>query len=74
MTSSSSSTHEDPSSASEIAPDDETDSIDPPMAKHPAITIDSSDIANVIGSSRVLSVDSKYNMLVNHFKRETFYQ
>ena len=44
------------------------------LSKHPAITIDSSDIANVIGSSRVLSVDSKYNMLVNHFKPETFYQ
>ena len=74
MTSSSSSTYEDPSSASETDPDDETENIDPPMAKHPAITIDNSDIGNVIGSSRVLSADSKYNMLVNHFKPETFYQ
>ena len=46
MTSSSSITHEDPSSASETDPDDETESIDPPMAKCTAITIDSSDIAN----------------------------
>ena len=37
----SSSTHEDPGSASKTDPDDETESIDPPMAKHPAITIDS---------------------------------
>ena len=73
MTSSSSITHEDPSSASETDPDDETESIDPPMAKRSAITIDSSDISNVVGSSRVLSADSKYNMLVNHFKPETDY-
>ena len=46
MTSSSSSTHEDPSSASETGLDDETKSIHPPMAKRSAITIDSSDIAN----------------------------
>ena len=43
MTTSSSSTHEDPSSASETDPDDETESIDPPMAKCPPITIDSND-------------------------------
>ena len=73
MTSSSSSTHEDPRSASEIDPDIETDSIDSPMAKYPDITIDSSDIANVVGSSRVLSADSKYNVLVNYFKPETDY-
>ena len=73
MTSGRSSTHEDPSSASETDPDDETESIDPPMAKRSAITIDSSDIANVVGSSRFLNADSKYNMLVNHFKPETDY-
>ena len=73
MTSSSSITHEDPSSSSETDPYDETKSIDPPMAKRSAITIDSSDIANVVGSSRVVSADSKYNMLVNHFKPETDY-
>ena len=58
MTSSSSITHEDPSSASETDPDDDTESINPPMAKCTAITIDSSDIANVVGSSRVVSADS----------------
>ena len=54
MTSSSSSTHEDSSSASETDPDDETGSIDPPMAKRLAITIDSSDIANMVGSLEFL--------------------
>ena len=66
-------THENFSSASETDPDDETESIDPPMAKRSAITIDSSDISNVVGSSRVVSADSKYNMLVNHFKPKTDY-
>ena len=43
------------------------------MVKCPAITIDSGDNANVVGPSKVLSADSKYNMLVNHFKPETDY-
>ena len=51
---SSSSTHENPSSSSKTDPDDETESIDPPMAKRSAITIDSSDIANMVGSLEFL--------------------